>query len=205
MWGTCPQSSNPSWRQERKLPCYNAGAGGSPAAPRAHSDRAGCPSPMQTGGAVALLPAREGFLRHFLMNLAEETCSRVITSALYLSWPGWKAMFLQWGLWKKEHVLQILSHCSQEMYIYMTETSSCFADRFRYKKQKFLTVDWYELSSASFRTVSKLLFATDEKHQHWTNSFPWSLRNTATYFSSLFSFHCRAFSYGDFILPWVLV
>lgn len=95
MWGTCSRSSNPSWRQESKLPCYNTGAGGSPAALHAHGDRAGCPSPVQTGRSVALLPARGGFFGHFLMNLAEETCSKVITSALYLSSPGWKAIFLQ--------------------------------------------------------------------------------------------------------------
>ena len=61
------------------------------------------PAPHSLAELQAGSPQMVGLFGHFMMNLAEETCFRSIISASYLSWPGWKAMFLQWGLLEKQH------------------------------------------------------------------------------------------------------
>lgn len=103
--GAQTQPSRPSRRQERswyQLSCQSLRE--SPPSPTCLWWWGKLSRPTWTGRAAGRLPTRPGgALCHSVMNQAEEICFRSIISASNLSWPGWKEMFLQWGLLKKQY------------------------------------------------------------------------------------------------------
>lgn len=130
--------------------------------------QAGCPH-MQRGSSVTLWwiklkrPALDTtFLPQISAGQAEKKsfCNEVY----------WKNTIFDYALETEFTYSTNMSHYLQEIYIHMTETSS-LADCFKYKNQKYWTVDWHELSSyAFFRNLSKLLSITYEKN-HIKQSF----------------------------------
>lgn len=132
------------------------------------------PSPTWTGRAVGRLPTCAGGLfSDFLMNQAKEialdpsflpqTAAGQAKKKCFCNEVYWKNTILDYALETAFTCSTNMSHYLQEIHIHMTETSS-LAECFKYKKQKYWTVDWHELSSyAFFRKVSKLLSITDEK------------------------------------------
>lgn len=125
--------------------------------PQPHRDQQSCRQPAY--------PWQELF-SHFVTNLTEETYFRSTISASYLSWPGWKTMFLQWVLYEK----QLFKACPRNSIYMFYQYCHAACRKYIFTWQRQVAVLPTALNTRTKNT--ELLTHMNSPHMHLLEKFP---------------------------------